>query len=84
MVKRLDKEAYDKAQGGYFAPKTLAPAGVVPGAARPMLTRLGAGLKARVAKGQNYVKRTVTTPLGDWVEGRPKAQPSAPSETPRQ
>jgi hypothetical protein len=40
MIRRLDKEAYEKAQRGYVAPTTLAPAGLEAGAAHPMLVKL--------------------------------------------
>jgi len=84
MIKRLDKEAYDKAQRGYVAPTTLAPAGLeAHGAAHPMLTKLKEQLMAKLAKGQEVVQRNLTTPIKERIKGRSKEQPTPTAKTPQ-
>lgn len=71
MIKRLDKEAYDRARRGYVAPTTLAPPGLeAHGSAHPMLARLKQQLMAKLEQGQALVQEKVTTPIKEKIKDR--------------
>ena len=85
MMKRLDKEAYDRAQRGYVAPATLAPPGLeAHGAAQPALAKLKEQLMAKLARGQEVVQRKLATPLKERLKGRSEEKPTATAKTPTQ
>ena len=97
MMKRLDKEAYDKAQRGYVAPEPLALPGLeTQGVGRSMLSNLKKALAAKLAKGQALVQEkiiarvtekqnSVTKPSGasDSVRAESSKSSQRPSKSPR-